>query len=93
VPATRDLAYWPALEAAEDELTHVRAGLAELRRALPWSVDPLPALGWRPVELVASPAWTAEQQGVLERLLARERELEIYVGGGGVFSGPRSGAS
>jgi hypothetical protein len=93
VPTTRDLAYGPGIHAAEAELRRVRAGLAELRKALPWDVGPLPALGWRPVELLASPAWTAEQQTALERLLARERELEIHVAGGRALTSAAAGAA
>ncbi|MQY13801.1 hypothetical protein SRB5_39560 [Streptomyces sp. RB5] len=69
---------------AEAELAWVRADLAALWRTLPWSVDPSPGrtddIGWLRIELVASPAWTPEQQAEMERLRARERELVLWLG-------------
>ncbi|MFC7217974.1 hypothetical protein ACFQLX_07310 [Streptomyces polyrhachis] len=68
----------------EAELARVRADLTALWRTLPWSTDPFPGrcedLGWLRVELVASPAWTPEQQAEVERLRARERELVLWLG-------------
>ncbi|MEV6103230.1 hypothetical protein AB0M28_00765 [Streptomyces sp. NPDC051940] len=68
----------------EAELARVRADLAALWRTLPWSTDPSPGrtddIGWLRAELVASPAWTTEQQAEMERLRARERELVLRLG-------------